>query len=570
MKKIIVIILGLTISLSVFPSYGGVNLDKVADALSEYVKLHKKKKYEEASEQLSYAKRVALDINTTDLSKQHKAIVAYLYLLDLRRQGKKGSTLFDAGSAVVVRGQEPGRGIADYSLGFATADARFQMGKGAKTEYKGIYYLQAYTMLLMLEQMDAKYSPAWKDVFDAAGFEVSASATKKLLAEVLDTIGNISGETWFRNACTAVDNKDIKMREALGKMCINFAKKYSYPDAEALEGFVYEHGKLGEKNEHMADSLYAVAAANGSVWGSMQHAKRLYMTGKYNETLSILEKYSSHPKFSNEGGNYLMGLLIEQKVVKNAGPKDALKYYTANNEKCRWNLWKKDAQRRIQAIEKAAIDADVKNMVAANGPVSKWKGRELAAVAESYERLGEKESGEKYRFLAAEKGHPRSVNICAVKMYDKARKKVGENDEELLKKMAHLLLVNEKGMYLPTLYNLVIVYTYGYGVTPDHDKAKKYFEQYLSYVEDENPGDYDKDEFLGTISGIAYNHESTFKGAPLKTMLENFDKPGALFNWARYREHDSRPEVWQYFYRRAASLGSEKAASRLRQLNLSL
>ncbi len=44
MKKIIVIILGLTISLSVFPSYGGVNLDKVADALSEYVKLHKKKK----------------------------------------------------------------------------------------------------------------------------------------------------------------------------------------------------------------------------------------------------------------------------------------------------------------------------------------------------------------------------------------------------------------------------------------------------------------------------------------------------------------------------------------------
>jgi flagellar biosynthesis regulator FlbT len=50
---------------------------------------------------------------------------------------------------------------------------------------------------------------------------------------------------------------------------------------------------------------------------------------------------------------------------------------------------------------------------------------------------------------------------------------------------------------------------------------------------------------------------------PLKKAMEMFNDASSLYEWAVYREQDSRPEVVIYFYTRAMLYGHPKAEFKL-------
>lgn len=567
MRKIILRLISLVLVTATYSPVASAEsyAKEVGDALDKYIKFSKKGKDKEAKERLSYAYRRAHDSNTTDIDDYMRNIIAYAYCCDKMKRGERGHDFYSALSSIIVRGTKPGAKPYSFLISQLSAHAHLEQAKLANKQYMAIRYVSAVMLLdaLAESKLEAEYPKSLNGLFNAAGVVVSTARTAALMEEALDSINDLDADIWFRGACTAVDNKDIPNREAIGSVCLGFAKKKGHIDAEALEGFICEHGKFTGKDAAAADSLYAVSAARGSIWGGVQHALRLYEKGKFKEALVTLERCKASDRFQNEGGNYVLGLLAEKGIGKGDGIREAMKYYTANNEKCRWGVWKKNAQKRIDALEKQLVTQEEQEMIKTLGPQTKWNARELAGLAESYERIKDKENAMRLRKLAADKGHGRSANIYAVNYYNENGRSKGDMTE-----VAGMLLANEKSGYLPTLYNLAVIHMYGYGVAPDHEKTKKYLAMYQEYAEDENPDDYSKEEYLPLIAGTLYTYDSTFKGISLAEKLKQMEKPGVLYKWASYREHDSRPEVWQYFYRRAAALGSEKAAQRLRELNL--
>ena len=162
--------------------------------------------------------------------------------------------------------------------------------------------------------------------------------------------------------------------------------------------------------------------------------------------------------------------------------------------------------------------------------------------------------------LAADKGGSYSACWMGLKFFKESDGK----DYDLLEKAFNLFLKGATGNYAPCNYNVAVMYLYGYGTSPDHEKAYEYFERYINKITVEGYDGYDRSDYLETIGGIRYKDDAIKRGLPLKTVIEKFENASDLYTWAYYREKDSRPEIPIYFYTRAAKKGHPKAEERLK------
>lgn len=531
--------------------------EKVADALNQYVKLSKKGKQSEASDQISRAAYIAKD-QAYKLGHPLASLVAYVNLLDMRKHRPKSNIWYTA-SDVCAYGAQPDAPLLSYTLTLATADAKMEMGKRCKPQYKAIYYLTANFLLdsLRTRTPDPDDFSILRPVFKTAGFNVSKETTDRLYKEINDSLVNLTAKEWFMAACLAVDDKDLKKRADIIDTCIAEAEKKGYADASALLGHMFQNGIIVIKSKQKADSLYSKAAEKGGIWGGMQHAKSLIDAGKYKEAYESLLSFETHEEFSREGGNYLLGILAEKGIGHETGTDAAKRFYTANIPVCRWNKWKKDSQIRIDSIAVMTFEDELAAMRKDKGPYDNWKAKDLAIVADTYKRFKKNDKSLEFRKMAAEKGHGKSACIYAVSIYDKDKR-----DPELFR----ILSSNEKSQYLPLIYNLAVVYVYGYGIAPDHGKAREYLDLFLELAEDEIIDDYDIKEYIPTVGGKAFSDRDIKSGLRLKSVLDGFESPSMLYNWGHYRQNDAPREVWLYFLKRAAEKGSEKAMERLKKL----
>ena len=136
-------------------------------------------------------------------------------------------------------------------------------------------------------------------------------------------------------------------------------------------------------------------------------------------------------------------------------------------------------------------------------------------------------------------------------------------DPELLREAFRYFEMGSQGNYAPCCHNAAIMYLYGYGVSPDHDKAYECFEQFVGKIASEGYGEYVQSDYIPTISGVKYKADAIKRGVPLKDAIEMFNDASSLYEWAVYRERDSRPEIVIYFYSRAMLYGHPKAESML-------
>lgn len=213
----------------------------------------------------------------------------------------------------------------------------------------------------------------------------------------------------------------------------------------------------------------------------------------------------------------------------------------------------------MDSIDVKTFEDELAAMRKEKGTYDKWKAKDLAIVADAYKSFKKNDKSLEFRKMAADKGHGKSACIYAVALYDKDKR-----NPELFR----ILSLNEKSQYLPLIYNLAVAYVYGYGTAPDHEKARKYLNLFLELAEDEMINDYDIKEYIPTIGGKAFLDRDIKRGLRLKSVLDSFENPSALYNWGHYRQNDAPREVWLYFLKRAAAKGSEKAVARLKKLGI--
>ena len=467
--------------------------EKIEKDLMDYISLSRKKQYEKASEKLEDAQHRAMKIRNGDIGFDFKSLLSYLLSLDLKKQGKTGYDYFNALTSVTTFGVKPDADPQQYHTSLATADAYLKSAKRIKVEYKAMKYLYAIMLIDNLKNkgLQPEILPNWKALFEIAGYDVSEQFANSVRKEASDSLAAMPGWMFLRNARNAIENNDTKARIIVATYCINKARELGVADADALEGYVYQYGKLGKKDRAKADSLYKVASSKGSVWGSVHYAQRLFNDGEYMSALKIVQRHESDSEFGKEGGNYFMARLIEKGVVNGATLSDALRYYTANNEKCRWKAWNQDATKRISALQQRVLDEEMEQLCKERGKIEIWSIRELSAAAESYERIKDTATSLKFRKLAAEKGHSRSANIYFVTAY-KNRKMIEIDMPEAVS----LLKLSEEENYPPTLYNLAFIYSKGLGVDKDVEKALQYNNRYESIRLDYDTDDFSESEFL--------------------------------------------------------------------------
>lgn len=200
-----------------------------------------------------------------------------------------------------------------------------------KAEYKAIRYLYAIMLIdnLKSNRLQPKISQNWKDLFEIAGYNVSEQFANSVRKEASDSLAAMPGWMFFRNASNAIDDHNTKARTTVATYCINKASELGVGDADALEGYVYQYGKLGKKDKAKADSLYMVASSKGSVWGSMHYAQRLFNDGEYLSALKIVQRHESDLEFGKEGGNYFMARLIDKKSHLNYSITSNMGLYTS-------------------------------------------------------------------------------------------------------------------------------------------------------------------------------------------------------------------------------------------------
>lgn len=510
MRKFILVIIFLICLFSAFSQNVG---DIVEANLQKYVELTKLKKFDEATTLLKETASLATGADDRDVSKANKLLAEYLRARDLlkRKNSKKelNDALFYAHWKLVDF-----YGNNSPLIWAINEDVCLQLAKVTRNvNNKIIYLLQAEMIknhLAGIGHDNIEMPHAVQVVFRAADAEITSATVSRMGGEITDSIKNITMEQWFHGVCRAVDDKDVKLRPEIVNRMLDVLRELGHRDVDAVAGFVYETGTFGVTDQSMADSLYKSASGKGSVWGAMQHIYRLCEAGDYKKAASILTRYRNEPNFANEGGNYLLGRVAESGVVKGEGLQQALAYYTQNEKKCRWKKWSKDGTARIKSIERRNAENEVNTLLTAKGGEGKCTMRELAGIAEIYERVKDVEKGSRFRKLAAEKGHVRSACIYAALYYKNNYEKNVD-----MTNIGKLLLGMEDEEYLPLIYNLGVIYCMGYGVESDFEKAKEYLERYMELAKEENIDDYEEREFIPVLGLTARIKE----GVPLNNAI---------------------------------------------------
>lgn len=563
MTKLICLLLTTFSLLAISPVKAQSKEEKCLQKLSEYLTYVEKQQWNKTLKPIAdcayYAK------GAMKLDNEVRILCWYLYLGELIKHNPNNrDDIREYSGLICSYGYKYEEKPKSYGLELIVANAFILNSGYVKEVWKPIQLAKAINVLTRLEQMNVQ--PVAEKDYEAfyilSGLSVSDAERLKMMQYTVQLMETLSGLEWFNAAEEALDHRNMKGCPFAALFCVQQSEKKNFPNAWALHGNMFENGKVVHNDLDQAVKYYKQAANNGSVWGKIEYASFL-INGKivekdYSQALQLLNSVAGESDFLRYGGGYQLGRLYEYGWGVEVNREKAMEFYTDSYEKCIWTKLKElsyeGSMRLENKISEELIDAEV-----AGVDISQMSVDELLTIAQRYEEINAKSKAVIYEIQAARKGSSYSACKVGVKYFDWSKRE----DEMWLKYAFEVFDIGSKGNYAPCKYNLALMYLYGYGISPNYEKALELYNKYIEQISAEGYEEYSKDNYLGTITGTLYNEEATKKGIPLKKELDDFNNPDELYQWARFRERDSRPEISIYFYTRAAQKGHPKAAERL-------
>lgn len=512
------------------------------------------KAFEALSEAIQYNEKARID-------KDFKVIVWYLYLSELIKHNPQSDDILKYCNKITAYGPRLNEKPDSYALELISANAYIII---ARTDEGWTPYYLAKALLhlerLKTENVRPKAEKDYEPFYELCGLSVSEKERQVMLDFIIAQSASISGQKWYNAAENAHNNSNIAGNPQVALKCVQMSESMGYDAAKALHGYMYEMGKVVEKDLRKAFNYYKEAAKLDVVWGKVKYAQFLLdgevVPKDYDLALSLLSSARTSPSFLRLGGAYQLGRMYEHGWGVDVDLEAALVLYTDSYDNCIFSsIVDQSYQGSLNLenmlaediIDKEISELDVQSMTAA----------ELAAISRRYDALNSDEKAYKYALMAAEKGSAFVAFQLAMLFYDNS----DDEDQKLLTQALHFFEIGKD--YAPCKYNLAIMYLYGDGTSPDHDKALDLYNMYIEQIEKEGYADYSEEDYLLTITGFKYNDDATKRAIPLAKELQDFSDPNELYSWAMIRERDSRPEIPIYFYNRAIKLGHPKAAERL-------
>ncbi len=532
------------------------------DNLLQYLEYVQKGKTDKTLKPMADCARHAKKAKVID--NNMKVLTWYLYLAELIKQAPQSRDIGEYSALICNYGSQLEEKPLSYGLDMITANAYLLRTAYVKPEWKPVMLVNAYSLLNRLEEekVASVVEEDYEGFYGLAQLSVSNEERLNMMNYVLQQMESLSGKDWYDAAQNAHDHYKFDGYRQAALTCVSMSEKKEFADAWALHGYMHEIGRVVEKDKTQAAHYYKAAADKGSVWGKVEYAA-LLIGGKivkqnYAQALQLLTSVEDKPDFLRYGGGYYLGRLYENGWAVETDREKAMMLYTDSFEKCIWKGTKKlsyEGSKRLEnklveeAIDQEMAGVDTKGMSA----------EELTAIAQRYETVGAQRKALDYLLQAVDKGSSYSACRLGMKWFDSANKK----NQVLLQGAFRLFQKGAEGNYAPCKYNVAVMYLYGYGTSPNHDMALDYYNRYMEQIAAEGYNEYEKDDYIGTITGMLYKAEATKQGVPLKKAIDEFNQPAELYQWARFRERDSRPEISIYFYTRAMQKGHPKAAERL-------
>ena len=526
----------------------------------EYCRYAERGKPEKGMQNLATASECAWK---SKMHKEVKILTWYLYLSELVAHDPQNEAISEYSSLITIYAPKFKDKPSSYGIELITANAYILRVPYVKPVWRPVMYALALTYLERLDSMPAVAEEDYRIFYDMSGLSVSADERKNMISYIEEQIRNFSGEEWYNAAVQAHGKSDDDGGYGLASLfCLDQGMEKNYPDAWALSGFIHEKGTLLKKDMQIAADDYRTAAQKGSVWGKIAYAGMLIdgscVAKDYAQARDLLLSVNENSEFMKRGGGYQLARLYENGWEVGKDLETALVYYMECYEKCIWKSVRNlcaDGSKRIENMMIVhALDAEVADRDPYNMDMN-----ELSAIARRYYTAESYERAYHFMKIAAERGDSYSACRLGVKLFTDSR----GTDPELLQEALRYFEMGSKGNYAPCCHNAAIMYLYGYGVSPDHDKSYEYFEQFVGKITSEGYDEYVQSDYLSTISGTKYKADAIKRGVPLKKAMEMFNDASSLYEWAVYRERDSRPEVVIYFYTRAMLYGHPKAEFKL-------
>lgn len=526
----------------------------------EYVKLAEKGKHTKA---LPYLSEASSNAKEAIINRDLKVLTWYIYIGELIKHNPQSKDISEYSRMITIFGRKLSQKSESYGLDLIMANAYILRSAYVTKEWRPVMYMMAmhYLNRLETENVPIVAENDYKSLYQWSGLSVSERERMNMVMYIETLIIDISGEDWYKAAVTAYDAK-MGEYSLVVQTCLDMSKKKNYPIAWAMEGFMYERGAIVEKDELVAAESYRIAAHKGSVWGKIAYAGML-IDGKViprncTEARDLLQSVQGHSVFMKRGGGYHLARLYENGWEVEQNLETAIQLYADSYAECNWKNIKDLSLEGSARIENKMVEKVIDQELDGIDP-TQMSVMDLTAVARRYEAVGAHEKSYLYMALAADKGGAYGACRIGLKLFKDSDRK----DQDLLKEAFNLFLKGSDGNYAPCSYNVAVMYLYGYGISPDHEKAYEYFEKYMTRINAEGYAAYDGSDYLSTITGIRYKPDAIKRGVPLKDAIDYFENASDLYDWACFRERDSRPEIPIYFYTRAAQKGHQKAAERL-------
>ena len=554
------------LSVCIFLAFSGVlqaqtHADLWHENFVEYIKLAEKDKYEKAIPHLSEA---SLNAKKAKIDNNAKILTWFIYIGELLTHDPQSKDISEYLRTITSRGPKLGQKSESYGIDLIMANAHILRSAYVKKEWRPVMHITAmqYLNRLETEKVPALAEEDYKFLYQLSEISVSENERMTMIQYIEEQIKDISGEDWYNSAVAVYDGKLENYNFAV-RICLDKSKQKNYPEAWAMEGYLYEKGTFIEKDKLKAAESYRTAAQKGSVWGKIAYAGMLIdgiiIPRNCAEAKELLLTARDDENFMKRGGGYHLARLYEKGWEVEQDLETAIQLYADSYTECGWKNIKDLSIKGSVRIENKMVENAIDKELAGTDP-RQMSAMELTAVAKRYEAVGAHEKAYHHMQLAADKGGSYSACWMGLKFF----KESDDKDYDLLEKAFNLFLKGATGNYAPCNYNVAVMYLYGYGTSPDHEKAYEYFERYINKITVEGYDGYDRSDYLETIGGIRYKDDAIKRGIPLKTVIEEFENASDLYTWAYYREKDSRPEIPIYFYTRAAKKGHPKAEERLK------
>lgn len=549
--------------LAVSPIKAQSKEEKCLQKLTEYLTCVEKQQWDKTLKPMADCAFYAKD--AMKLDNEVRILCWYLYIGELiKHDPNNRGDIREYSGLICSYGYKYEGKPKSYGMELIVANAFILNSGYVKEVWKPIQLANALRILTRLEEMNIQpvAEKDYEPFYILSGLSVSDAERLKMMQYTIQLTETLSGLEWFNAAEEALDHRDIEGCPFAALFCVQQSEKKNFPDALALHGYMFENGKVVRKDLDQAAKYYKQAANKGSVWGKVEYASFL-INGKivekdYSQALQLLNSVAGEPDFLRHGGGYQLGRLYEYGWGVEVNREKAMELYTDSYEKCIWTKLKELSYEGSMRLENRMIE-DLIDAEVAGVDINQMSVDELLAIAQRYEEINARSKAADYELQAVKKGSSYSACKVGLKYFDLSKRK----NEMWLKYAFEVFEIGSKGNYAPCKYNLAVMHLYGYGTSPNYEKALDLYNKYIEQVSAEGYEDYSDDDYLGTITGTLYYEEATKKGIPLKKVLDDFNNPDELYQWARFRERDSRPEISIYFYTRAAQKGHPKATERL-------